>query len=101
MIEHLDTLVKLAAGIGALILAAPVVLPVIRARTPAPAPAPGRDAGVLVLAGHTTDTPTTSADAHLILDVAERLRAAGNIEGAKLAHQLIDVILATPCQPKA
>ena len=90
-----DMLVKIAAGIGALILAAPSLFAAIRGAL-RPVPAPAKDGGVLVLATAPTAADVASRDAHLILDVAERLRAAGNIEGAKLAHQLIDVVLATP-----
>ena len=91
-----DMMVKIAAGIGALVIAAPSLLAAIRGRTSRPAPAPVTDGGVLVLATAPTAADMASRDAHLILDVAERLRAAGNVEGAKIAHQLIDVGLATP-----
>lgn len=91
-----DMLVKIAAGIGALILAAPPLISALRGAANRPAPAPVKDGGVLVLATTPTAADASSRDAHLILDVAERLRAAGNAEGAKLAHQLIDVVLTTP-----
>lgn len=91
----IDTIVKVVAGIAAIAIAASAVMPLLRGRIHSPAP--GKDAGVLVLSA---PTPPKNSDAHLVLDVAERLRAAGNIEGAKLAHQLIDAILETPCQPK-
>lgn len=93
-----ETLTKLAAGIGALILAASAVAPsVIQGWTLRPKRESGKDAGLLVLP---EPQSPTAADAHAVLDIADRLRAAGNTDGAKLAHQLIDAILAGP-QPKA
>lgn len=43
----------------------------------------------------------TSDDAHLVLDMARRLQAAGNKRGIELCQQLIDVLLQPAEGPKA
>ena len=37
-----------------------------------------------------------TSDAHLILDIAGRLKAAGNTKGVDLCHQLIDALFQEP-----
>lgn len=86
----IDLLIKLLAGAGAAVLAASAVLPPL---LKSKANAPATEGGVLVLP---EPANPTAADAHAVLDIAERLRASGNVEGAKVAHQLIDLILAGP-----
>lgn len=95
-----DLAIRIAAGIGALVLAASAVAPAMLRISQRRSPASSKEGGVLVLATAPTAADQSSKDAHLVLDVAERLRAGGNVEGAKLAHQLIDLILETPCQAK-
>lgn len=75
-----------AVAVGGLLAAAPSVGQAIKAlasRKVDPAPVKPGEAD-----------PTS--DAHLVLDIAGRLRAAGNSKGVDLCHQLIDAILQEP-----
>lgn len=85
-----------AVAVGGLLAAAPSIGAAAKAlleRNAAPAPPvpPGPPAPPVP-----PGPPDATADAHLILDVAGRLRAAGNAKGVDLCHQLIDAILQEP-----
>lgn len=43
--------------------------------------------------------PASSNDAHTVLEIAQRLKAAGNMTGVSLCQQLIDTML-NPKEPK-
>jgi hypothetical protein len=45
-------------------------------------------------------TPDTLVDAHTVLEIASRLKSAGNSRGVELCQQLIDVML-QPSEPDA
>ena len=68
-----------AVVVGALLAAGPAVVAAIKS---AAARSPSR--------------PEPTADAHAILDIAGRLKSAGNARGVELCHQLLEAMFQEP-----
>lgn len=50
--------------------------------------------------GRQVTQAASMADAHTVLEIASRLRSAGNAKGVELCQQLLEVMLASETEPK-